>query len=190
MPRVKAGSRSFVQGFRPIMRLIRAALCNSALVAATGFVLACQPSEGNRSSDGERVSEARLQEIEERFTPGLHTLMTDLGMRHASVWFAGDGGNWELASYMVHELEEMIGTIETLHPEYDDVPVASMLRRMTVPAVEEIEAAVEAGDGEEFRAAFDRLTTACNQCHQAADRSAIVIQRPTAVPVPSLRYEP
>lgn len=165
------------------MRLIRAVLCGSALLAATGLLLACESAEDD-------VSAAGLREIEERLTPGLHTLMTELGMRHASVWFAGDGGNWELARYMVHEMEEVIETMEALHPEYDEVPVAVMLRQMTVPAVVDVEAAIEAGDREAFRGAFDRLTTACNQCHQAADRSAIVIQRPAAPPIPSLRYEP
>jgi cytochrome c556 len=46
---------------------------------------------------------------------------------------------------------------------------------MTLPAVEELEAAVAAGDRDAFTAAYDRLTTACNDCHVAAGRGAIVI---------------
>jgi cytochrome c553 len=61
---------------------------------------------------------------------------------------------------------------------------------MTLPAVEELEAAVAAGDRDAFTAAYDRLTTACNDCHVAAGRGAIVIQRPTAPPLTNLRYAP
>jgi hypothetical protein len=122
--------------------------------------------------------------------PGLHAMMHDLGIRHASLWFAGDAANWELADYMAHELEEVVERIEDVHPTYDDVPVATMIREMTHPRIEEIEAALDAQDPAAFTTAFDALTQACNQCHAAADRAAIVIQRPTAPPLTNLRYEP
>jgi hypothetical protein len=122
--------------------------------------------------------------------PGLHAMMHDLGIRHASLWFAGDAANWELADYMIHELEEVVERIEEVHPTYDDVPVATMLREMTHPRIEEIEAALDAEDPAAFATAFDALTQACNQCHAAAGRAAIVIQRPTAPPLTNLRYEP
>lgn len=127
---------------------------------------------------------------EARFTPGLHSLMVDLGMRHASLWFAGDAGNWPLADYMAHELEELLGDIEETHPVYHDIQVAVLLGEMTTPAVDAVEAAVVARDHDAFVRAFDDLTTACNHCHQAADRGAIVIQRPTAPPLSNIRYRP
>jgi hypothetical protein len=70
------------------------------------------------------------------------------------------------------------------------VQVAALLRETTHPTVTGLEQAVEAGDGGAFVVAFDRLTAACNQCHTAADRGAIVIQRPTAPPLTNLRYAP
>jgi hypothetical protein len=136
------------------------------------------------------TADARITEMEARFTPGLHTMMTDLAMRHASLWFAGDAENWALADYMVHELEEVTEHIEDVHPVYNDVPVAALLREMTMPAVEEIEAAVSAGDRAAFITGHDRLTAACNHCHTAAGRGAIVIQRPTAPPLTNVRYAP
>jgi hypothetical protein len=139
---------------------------------------------------GAGADDARIQELEARFTPGLHSMMTDLATRHASLWFAGVAGNWALADYMVHELEEVTEHIEEVHPVYGDIQVAALLREMTLPAVEELEAAVAAGDRDAFMAAYDRLTTACNDCHVAATRSAIVIQRPMAPPLTNLRYAP
>jgi hypothetical protein len=120
--------------------------------------------------------------------PGLHSMMHELGTRHASVWFAGEAANWDLADYMIHELEEVVERIEDVHPVYDDVPIADMIGEMTRPRIEEIEAALDAEDQTAFMAAFDGLTQACNQCHVAARRAAIVIQRPSAPPLTNLRY--
>ena len=139
--------------------------------------------------DEERFQQLRA-EMEERFTPGLHSLMVDMGMRHASLWFAGEAANWELADYMVHEFEELVEEIEELHPVYHEIEVAEMLGEMTLPAVEALEDAVEARDGMGFERAYDQLTTACNACHIAADRAAIVIQRPTHPPLTNLRFRP
>lgn len=131
--------------------------------------------------------EARLAE---RFTPGLHTLMVDLQQRHATLWFAGEARNWPLADYFLHELEELVEEIEELHPVYRDVPVAELLGEMTFPAMEALEEAVVAEDPEAFAAAYDLLTVACNACHIASDRAALVIVRPTAAPLTNLRYLP
>jgi hypothetical protein len=114
--------------------------------------------------------------------------MVDLGIRHASLWFAGEAENWPLADYMIHELEELVEAIEELHPVYREVQVAALIREMTHPAVEALEEAVEGEDRAAFAGAYDRLTAACNACHVASDRGVLVIQRPTAPPLTNLRY--
>lgn len=110
--------------------------------------------------------------------------------RHATLWFAGEARNWPLADYFLHELEELVEEIEALHPMYRDVPVAELLRTATLPAMEALEEAVEDEDHAAFEAAYDRLTTACNACHIASDRGAIVMVRPTSPPMTNLRYLP
>ena len=158
------------------------------VVAATLLAAVVLPACAPPAEDPEtRLMELR-EELVERFTPGLHTLMVDLGIRHASLWFAGEAGNWPLADYMIHELEELVEEIEELHPVYREVEVAALLREMTHPAVESVEEAVEDEDGVAFADAYDRLTAACNACHVASDRAALVIQRPTAPPLTNLRY--
>jgi len=144
---------------------------------------ACAPGSG-------ADADTRFEQLEQRFTPGLHALMADLGVRHASLWFAGEAGNWPLADYMVHEIEELIETIEELHPVYRDVQVAAMLREMTTPAVEDLEEAVEVGDRAAFAGAYDRFTAACNHCHTASDRGFLVVERPTSPPFTNLRFDP
>ncbi|TVR64807.1 MAG: hypothetical protein EA422_05590 [Gemmatimonadales bacterium] len=142
----------------------------------------------------EAALEARLgemqAELEDRFTPGLHTLMVDLGVRHANLWFAGEAGNWPLADYMVHELEELVEEIEELHPMYREIRVAELIGEMTHPAIEDLEDAVDAGDLAAFQRAYDDLTVACNACHIASDKAELVIQRPTAPVSTNLRFTP
>jgi hypothetical protein len=160
----------------------------------TPLILVCLLLSGCEQPPDTATQDVRLQELraelEDRFTPGLHTLMVDLGMRHASLWFAGEAENWPLADYMVHELEELVEEIEELHPVYQDVQVAELLREMTTPAVEALEAAVDHEDPRGFERAYDDLTSACNACHIASDRASIVMERPTSPPFTNLRYRP
>lgn len=157
------------------------------VLGALAFVSGCGGAPEGILSDSAEALEARL---EERFTPGLHTLMVTLGHRHASLWFSGDEANWRLADYMIHELEELVEEIETLHPVYDDIPVAEMLAEMTTPAIELIEAALALEDRAQFVQAYDQLTVACNACHVASGRDFIVVVRPTSPPFTNLRYRP
>jgi hypothetical protein len=154
----------------------------TALVLSIVLLSGCQPES--------ELANERLDTLEQRFTPGLHALMVDLGVRHASLWFAGEAANWPLTDYMLHEIAELLEEIEELHPVYRDVQVAALLGEMTRPAFESLEQAVERQDQGMFVQEYDRLTTACNHCHTASDRAAIVMQRPTAPPLTNLRYAP
>jgi hypothetical protein len=75
-------------------------------------------------------------------------------------------------------------------PTYKEVPVGKMIEAATLPPIGEIEAAVKARDSAKFVAAFDRLTAACNGCHEAANRGFIVIQRPATSPFPNQSFAP
>jgi len=159
-------------------------LGGAALLAAITLVAGCAPAADTA------YLEERLQDLESRFTPGLHTLMGQVGMRHATLWFAGDAGNWPLADYQLHEIEELIEEIETLHPTYDGIPVAQLIGSTTSPALALVEQAVDAGDREAFVLAYDQLTQGCNGCHIASDRAALRIVRPTAPPLTNLEFRP
>jgi hypothetical protein len=162
-----------------------AARSAAVLALITATAVGC-----SRAPPGGAADDARLQALEERFTPGLHSMMVELAMRHASVWFAGEAQNWELADYMAHELAEVAERVSEVHPEYEGIPVATLMARIALPVIEELEAAVDARDHGAFIAAYDRLTTSCNACHTASERAAIVIQRPATPPLTNLRYTP
>lgn len=124
---------------------------------------------------------ATAQAADGPYVPGMGEIMAATQMRHAKLWFAGQAGNWPLASYELDEIEEGLGDAVKYHPIFkQDAPVAAMLDKYTAPPLGELRDAVGAKDAAKFRRSFQHLTQACNGCHQAAGQGFIVIKRPDA----------
>lgn len=124
------------------------------------------------------------------YEPGLLEFMLTVQSHHAKLWLAGNAGNWELAEYQADELKELIEDIATRVPIYKDVPVGKMIEAASLPPLGEVEKAIKARDSKAFASAFDKLTAACNACHEAANRGFIVIQRPEASAFPNQSFAP
>jgi hypothetical protein len=124
------------------------------------------------------------------YTPGLVEFMLTVQSHHAKLWLAGNAGNWALAEYQTDELKELIEDIASRVPVYKDVPVGTMIEAASLPPLGDIENAIKARDGKAFAAAFDKLTAACNACHEAANRGFIVVQRPASSPFPNQSFAP
>jgi Spy/CpxP family protein refolding chaperone len=129
-------------------------------------------------------------ETAQPFTPGLVEFMMTVQSHHAKLWLAGNAGNWELADYQADELKELLEDIAKRVPDYKGTPVGKMIEAVTMPPIGDIESAIKNRDGAKFQAAFDRLTAACNACHEAANRSFIVVQRPATSPFPNQSFAP
>ena len=126
----------------------------------------------------------RPQAPEQAYVPGLGEIMTLQQMRHLKLWFAGEAGNWDLASYEVKELGEGFDDVVKLHPTHEDSPVApkDAIPRMITAPLGDLRDAVEKKDTARFEQAYDALTKACNDCHQATNFGFNVVQRPAANP--------
>jgi hypothetical protein len=126
------------------------------------------------------------------YVPGLGELMAGQQVRHAKLWFAGENENWRLAAYEVDELKEGFGDVVKLHPVLKDShtsPVSKLVPTIIEGPLGEVGAAVEARSKVRFEAAFDKLTAACNQCHQAANFGFNVVKRPTSPPFSNQEFE-
>jgi len=110
--------------------------------------------------------------------------------RHAKLWLAGHAQNWELADYAIDELKEGLEDVEKYIPVFKDVPIGKMIEATMTDPISSVESAIKARDQTTFVAAFDKLTDACNACHQAASRPFIVIQRPTGSAYPNQSFAP
>jgi hypothetical protein len=123
------------------------------------------------------------------YVPGLGELMSATQVRHAKLWFAGEGGNWPLAAYEMDELQEGFDDVLTYQPHFNGKPIDKLLEPMTEPALARLEAAIAAKDRARFEAAFDELSHACSSCHQELGYGFIAIRRPTAPPLTNQRFD-
>jgi hypothetical protein len=130
------------------------------------------------------------QPSKETYASGLGEIMSLQQMRHIKLWLAGAAKNWPLADYELDELKEGFDDVIKFFPTKDDMPIAQLAGSTAVPALPDVKAAIEARDARKFAAAFDKLTAACNGCHQATKHEFIVIQRPTSSPYSNQSFAP
>ncbi len=124
------------------------------------------------------------------YKPELIEFMTFTQIRHAKLWLAGSAGNWELADFEIDELKEGLENVARHVPDYKGMPVGKMIEATAMAPIDEVEQAIRAKDRIKFTAAYDKLTAACNNCHQSANRPFIVIQRPTGSAFPNQSFAP
>ena len=106
----------------------------------------------------------------EPYAPGFAEIMIMTQIRHAKLWLAGNARNWELADYQIDELKEGLEDVVSHFPVYKDMPVGQMIEATIMAPIADVEAAIKAHDRAKFVSAFDKLTAACNSCHQSANR--------------------
>lgn len=124
------------------------------------------------------------------YTPVLGEFMLATQTRHAKLWFAGNVQNWDLAEYEIDELKEGLEDVVKNIPVFKDIPIGKMIESTMDSPIANVETAIKAKDRAKFVAAYDKLTEACNSCHQSASRPFIVIQRPATSAFPNQNFNP
>jgi hypothetical protein len=128
----------------------------------------------------------------ESYAPGLGEIMTLQQMRHTKLWLAGEAKNWDLAAYEMDELSEGFDDVLRFHPTHKDSPVApkDAIPRMVNEPLAALRTTVENKDTAAFEAAYDKLTDACNSCHEAMNFGFNRVQRPANNPYPNQVFVP
>ena len=128
----------------------------------------------------------------EAYVPGLGELMSLQQMRHVKLWLSASAGNWDLADYEIDELGEGFDDIVKYHPTHKDSPVApkDAIPRMINQPLADVRAAVSHKNSAAFVQAYDALTSACNNCHQATNFGFNRVQRPESNPYPNQVFAP
>jgi hypothetical protein len=119
----------------------------------------------------------------EPYQPDLGDFMALQQMRHIKIWFAGSVGNWPLADYEIHELEE----------GFDDVTKllgGDIVDQNVAAPITALRKAVDDKSQSAFFTAFDQLNAGCNACHNTLGHGFIVIQRPTVLPYTDQAFAP
>ena len=124
-----------------------------------------------------------------RFVPGLEWFMNLIQTEHAKLWYAGHARNWPLAAYQLAEIKEIMSEVQDLVPTFKSLPFADMLDAVITGEIAGLEKTIDAKDAGAFPAAFDKLTAACNACHQASGNGFIRIQRPERAGFPNQDFQ-
>jgi hypothetical protein len=104
--------------------------------------------------------------------------------RHLKLGIAGERKNWAYARYELSELRNAFGRIARTIPVYRNAELSGLFTALTDEPLMELGQAIDAGDSARFKAAYAKLTSACNACHLSQDHPMVVIRVPDAAAYP------
>ena len=85
------------------------------------------------SSGGVAAIQESLKQVQEELAaaedlaPGLGEYMTTIQLHAGKLWFAAKAGNWELAAYEIHELEDTMESVKKLNVEKNGVKISGVM---------------------------------------------------------------
>ena len=136
---------------------------------------------------GASIMVAAAQSAKEPYNPGLGEFMTATQLRHAKLWFAGKDSNWDLAAYEIDEIKEGLEDAARLHPNFDGVPVADMIKSIINPRIEDLKGRLQQGASPSLSSPSTNLLAVAIA---ATRQPTIHIQRPTAPPLTNQNFSP
>ena len=127
----------------------------------------------------------------EAYRPSFGDLMTiAIQPRHTKLGLAGQERNWTYAAYEFRELQSAFDRVAHAVPTYRSMNTADLISGTIKAPMEDVAAAIKAGDAAKFAETYAQLTATCNACHQSTDHGAVVIQVPKASPYPDQDFRP
>jgi hypothetical protein len=130
------------------------------------------------------------KDVPKAFVPGLEQFMNVILIEHNKLWFAAKARNWRLAEYQLGEIKEIMGDVQDFVPTFKNLPLAEMLDVVITKEITALEKSIEAKDYRAFAVGYDKLTAACNACHQGTENGFVVIKRPTQPAFTNQDYRP
>ena len=125
------------------------------------------------------------------YHPSLGDLMTmAVQPRHLKLGIAGREKNWAYAKYELSELRNAFGRVARTIPVYRNADLGALMTALTTEPLKDVEQAIDAGDGVKFKAAYAKLTNACNACHLSQEHAMVVIRVPDAGVFPDQDFRP
>ncbi len=162
--------------------------CVSAFANPAGEPAAANAKPGTGKPAQATPDNASLQrEIEQlkrqvkQLQPDITEAMLGLQIRHARLWFAGESGDWTLAAFQVHGLQDGLEGIVDTYPEHAALQperLGDILPAMMGAPMKTLRAAVDNKNKAEFERAFDGVSAACTGCHAVAGFTFLQIHRP------------
>jgi cytochrome c553 len=156
---------------KPIMYRILILMCMILLLPAT--------ANAQQSASPKDAQKPAGNDVPKAYVPGLEQFMNVILIEHNKLWFAAKARNWSLAEYQLGEIKEVMSDVQDFVPTFKNLPLAEMLDAVITKEIAALENSIEAKDYKAFASNYDRLTQACNACHQSTGNGFIVIKQPT-----------
>jgi cytochrome c553 len=126
----------------------------------------------------------------EPYVPGLGEFMTSaVQPHHIKIWMAGRANNWPLAEYEAKELRETFEDIATYQGTWNNFPIAKLAETNLVPPLDEMDKAIKDKNHAAFKKAYDKVTAACNSCHQATGNEFVSVKTPSGADFPDQDFQ-
>ena len=109
--------------------------------------------------------------------PGAARLMDELAHRYWVLYYAAQGGNWELAAYMEKESEKLLRILAKVRPKY-----AADLDAFVKEDLGPLAAAIAARDWKTFDAAYRRGIEASDVYHAKYNKGFLRFRLPDRPP--------
>jgi len=167
---------------------VRRSILISLVIAGISMPLGASAQQSAPGAAKEAASDA-AKNAPKTYVPGLEQFMNVILMEHNKLWFAAKARNWPLAEYQLGEIKEVMGDVQDLVPTFKNLPLADMLDAVITKEIVALEKSIEAKDYKAFVSGYDKLTQACNVCHQGTENGFIVIQRPARPAFTNQVYE-
>ena len=127
----------------------------------------------------------------EPYVPGLGEFMTSaVQPHHIKIWMAGHADNWPLAEYEAKELRETFEDIAMYQGTWNNFPIAKLAESNLVPPLDEMDKAIKDKNAAAFKNAYDKVTAACNSCHQATGNEFVRVKTPSGADFPDQDFAP
>ena len=114
-------------------------------------------------------------------SPSASVAMADVGFHWSNLWFAGQAGNWPLATFYFNEARNHVRWMTRINPNPkgpDGMPVdvKGIFDGIDTSTFAAVTAAIDKKDGKEFETAYRGALEACYSCHKSVGRPYL---RPT-----------
>ena len=94
------------------------------------------------------------------------------------LYFAGQAGNWALADFYLHEINEITETIIKAKVVDEGVAVGEFMKGMLPPSIASVQEAIQSRDATQFMSRYEGLLTSCNACHTSTKHAFVKIVVP------------
>jgi hypothetical protein len=148
-------------------------------------LISCHNTETQHIKLTEKISNLEAQ-LKATYHPGLGEMMGSVQKHHSKLWFAANNANWKLATFEIKELHENIEDIKIHQAKREETQWIDMI----IPSLDSTAMAIKTKNFPAFKAAYNRLTKSCNDCHLTTHYEYIRIKTPDHSPYYDQDFNP